>query len=828
MQAQCYIHYLIRSSQILISHQMKNNSCSERGSITGIVNSANLCAHFSSTMSRPIVLHICLAFCGLLLLNVATQCVAFPKMGRREIAHGLAETGQPERMNTDDPENDSVTSKCTPQLVVSEDPMIVLAGPSATSLNKVFPINKEAHPVGTGLMQPNSPDIYTATETVIPVEEEVFGSSQPERVSPESRLSKAMLTNPTAATAPLNMDEKEELFSSTLIQPIAEGTTEATLGFLKHVDHQLFATESQERVSLGHFPSSDVNTKEMLTTSPRTEKFEADAEHRATFSPGAEPAAGMAPGSSMPDREKPLQMTADHTQTTATKHWLTTSEYTLSVEPETDRLLGAPGVTVSVSTAVPAASVISDEWDDTKLESVSQIKIPKLGDNMETQVGMETSQTARVTDNDAMEGMEEGEPLTEVADVALGLPEGETHMGTALLMAPGEERSSAFTDQSSFTPTSLMEDMKVSVVTLFQDTADFMESTKENDAMFFIETTVSISEYESEAHQLLGHTLKDILTQEMTTVVQETEATLSLVTQEQQVSTLEVTRENGKTEEGEEPPSTTSGVPAITQLSRRWEPLATTLSTAATPLSFEVTSALEDLMDTITGPNEELFTPVMGSPVTPPGILEEAPSIFPALSDSEAPSETRTIVPSISRVNTAASFGLEQLESEEGEEDEDEEDEEEEDEEEEDEEEDEEDKDAEPLDESLDGDAELLGFTLPGVTSQEPGLEQGNLGPLEGATYQVPDAIEWEQQNQGLVRSWMEKLKDKAGYMSGMLVPVGVGIAGALFILGALYSIKVMNRRRRNGFKRHKRKQREFNSMQDRVMLLADSSEDEF
>lgn len=86
----------------------------------------------------------------------------------------------------------------------------------------------------------------------------------------------------------------------------------------------------------------------------------------------------------------------------------------------------------------------------------------------------------------------------------------------------------------------------------------------------------------------------------------------------------------------------------------------------------------------------------------------------------------------------------------EGEEDEDEEDEEEEDEEEEDEEEDEEDKDAEPLDESLDGDAELLGFTLPGVTSQEPGLEQGNLGPLEGATYQVPDAIEWEQQNQGL------------------------------------------------------------------------------
>ncbi|XP_072617750.1 armadillo-like helical domain-containing protein 4 isoform X1 [Vulpes vulpes] len=802
--------------------------CSAEGaqdSITGIVNSADLCAHFSSTMSRPIVLHICLAFCSLVLLNFATQCVAFPKMERREITHVHVETGQPERMNTDDLENKSITSKCTPQLMVSEEPVMVLAGPSATSLNKVFPTNKEARPIGAGLMQPNSPGIYTATETAVPAR---FGSSQPERVSPESRLSKAMLTSPITATAHLHIDKKEGHFSSTIIQRIGEGTTEATQGFLKYVDDQLFATESQDGVSLGYLPSSAVDTKEMLTANPRTEKSEAGTEHGAAFFLGAEPIAGTEPGSPTPDREKPSQMTADHTQTTATKYWLTTSEYTLSVEPETDRLLGATGVTVSVSTAVPAASDLSDEWDDTKLESVSQIKTPTLGDNIETQVGMEMSQTAQEIDNGPMEGMEEGKPVTEAADVALGLSEGEAHLGTALLMAHGEERSSAVTDQNSFIPTSPMEDRKVSVVSLFQDTADFMESTKENDPMFFLETTVPISEYESEAHQPLGSTLKDIITQEMTTAVQEPEATLSLATQEQQVSTLEVAGENGNTEEGKDSPFTTSGVPAVTQLSRRWEPLSTTVSTTAVPLSFEVTSALEDLMDTVTGPNEELFTPVWGSPVTPPGIMEEAPSLFPALPDSEASSERRTAVPSISQVNTAASFGLDQLESEEGEEDEDEEDEEEEEEEEEDEEEDEEDKEGETLDESLDGDAELPGFTLPGITSQEPGLEQENLGPLEGATYQVPDAIEWEQQNQGLVRSWMEKLKDKAGYMSGMLVPVGVGIAGALFILGALYSIKVMNRRRRNGFKRHKRKQREFNSMQDRVMLLADSSEDEF
>ena len=65
----------------------------------------------------------------------------------------------------------------------------------------------------------------------------------------------------------------------------------------------------------------------------------------------------------------------------------------------------------------------------------------------------------------------------------------------------------------------------------------------------------------------------------------------------------------------------------------------------------------------------------------------------------------------------------------------------------------------------------------------------------------------WETQGSGLFSILMRvSFPMQAGYMSGMLVPVGVGIAGALFILGALYSIKVMNRRRRNGFKRHKRK----------------------
>lgn len=67
---------------------------------------------------------------------------------------------------------------------------------------------------------------------------------------------------------------------------------------------------------------------------------------------------------------------------------------------------------------------------------------------------------------------------------------------------------------------------------------------------------------------------------------------------------------------------------------------------------------LADLMDTITGPNKE-FIPVLGSPeAPPPAMTVKTSTISPAL-----PSEGRTISP-VYHPNTAASYGLEQLESE--------------------------------------------------------------------------------------------------------------------------------------------------------------------
>jgi hypothetical protein len=403
-------------------------------------------------------------------------------MERREIEHDRAEKEQTESTNVDDQENSSIILTHMPQIMVSEDPIIVSAGPSVTPLNIEFSVNKETQP------EPNSPSRYTATEPVVPVSEEVFGSSQSEGMSPESRLSNVLLTTGITALTSLNVDDTKEPVSSTSVQPIAEGTTDATQGFPKYVDSQLFATESQEGVSLGHSPSSYINTEEMLATNPRPEKFETDTDQRTTSFPDAESTADTEPASLLSDGEKPSQMTADNTQATATEHL---PEYTLSIESETDSLLGAPEVTVSDSTAVPAASVLSNEWDDTKLERVSQIRTPQLRDNTETQERIEPSQTAHVSPYRT----EGDQPWTEA--------EGGTHMGMTLLLSKGDETSPAFTHPSSFTPTSLMEDTKASIVSVFQSTGGSMESTKENGARFFTETTVSMSEHESEAYQLL-------------------------------------------------------------------------------------------------------------------------------------------------------------------------------------------------------------------------------------------------------------------------------------------------------------------------------------
>ncbi|KAK7804827.1 hypothetical protein U0070_001211 [Myodes glareolus] len=670
-------------------------------------------------MSRPTLLPSSVPFCSVLFLTLATQCLSFPKVEKREMAHAYAQAEQSRKMKTGDRENISSAPEHMPQQTSFEASMVLSAEPSVMPLNKVFSVNKEHHLPGAGLLNPNVPDLHSSTEPEVSASEQGHGPSQLEGMSSEQRLSKALSVIAVSPPTSLN-PHQEGPQSSSSTQPIVEGITVVTRDFPKYVDNQLFATESQEAVSLGNTPSSYVNTKEMLTASPRTEKAERDAAKRTTAFPGVDSTADTEH-----DEERPSEESDDNVQTTAAAYLETTPEDVLNIDPTADSLLGDLKVTVSVSTAVPVSSVPRDEWDDTKFESVSQARTTDSGDRAETRVRTKPPHGA----HESFEGTEGSPTSTEVNKVA--------PLGTALVIALEQERSPVFAHQIPFSPTSLTEDPEVSTVKLLPSAEGFTASTLEDRTMLFSKTEVSTSQYESPTHQGVGDMLKDI-TQEMTMATQEPDPTLPLVTQEH----VEVPRGSGEPEDGMPSPSPVSADVGATELSRRRESLATPASTAVVPLSLEVTSSMEDLMDTITGPNKE-FIPVLGSPEALPAMTVETPTISPAL-----PSEGRTISP-INHPNTAASYGLEQLESEELEDEEDEEDEDE-DEEEEDEEEDEEDKEADSLYKDFDSDTELPGFTLPGITSQEPDVEAGSMALLEVATYQVPETMEWEQQNQGL------------------------------------------------------------------------------
>ncbi|XP_044517968.1 armadillo-like helical domain-containing protein 4 [Gracilinanus agilis] len=752
-------------------------------------------------MNRRIEPHICMILINILLLSVS-QCLAFPKMGRREIAHT---EGQIERRNVDDLEKPR-PSKQTAQMTVIEDSNIVLTKLSGTSLNND---GGETQLIGGSnvFTHSQSTDVYTPTESVASSDEGGFNPGEPNKDLSESRLTTVV----TTVVSPKG-NAKADFFSSSSNVPTVEEATEAGQGFPKHLNDQFLETESKADHTLEHSTTTQVNTEEMLTTNPRTGNLEITIDHTTTSSSMTNPTAEIGMGILTSSRDSPSQLTSDHPQATVTDHLLDPSEYFPSMESETDRMPGGMAMAASAPTAalgVPAASALNEDWDDTKLVSTSQKGASAPRDNAETiHVGAKDPQILQ-PDHDDVKG---GEPLADFADAILGQVGERTHTGASPAMVNMEEKSVAFTDQSSFPLMNPKEDTKGTTISPLQNTRHPELDGREYDTLFFSVSTVPLTDSQSEAYYTVGNTLTDSIAQEMMSS-QDGGATLLSVTQEQD-STPEITRESEEAEERNRSPSPIMVVSSVTQLSRKSEYLATTVSATAMPLSLAVTPAL-----TVTISKEETFPPAFDSSVTLPGMMEDTIS----QTSVSIPSTIRTIA-SIRHMSTSVTYDLEQMESQ-GEEDEDEEVEEEEEEEEE---EDEEDKDEDSLDESMEGDTELPGFTLPGITSQEPRLDRGNLEPLEGVSYQVPDAIEWEQQNQGLVRSWMEKLKDKAGYMSGMLVPVGVGIAGALFILGALYSIKIMNRRRRNGFKRHKRKQREFNSMQDRVMLLADSSEDEF
>ncbi|XP_050998713.1 LOW QUALITY PROTEIN: armadillo-like helical domain-containing protein 4 [Acomys russatus] len=466
-------------------------------SVTALVTSFN--SSFSSMMSRPALLHTCMAFFSFLLLTLATECLAFPKVERREVTQAYEEKEQSRKMSTDDKENVSFAAKSMPQQMFSDTPMVLSAGPTVTPLSKIFSVSEKTHLPGAGLLHPTSPDLLSSSEPVASASEQEHGPSQLKRVSPEQGLYKATL--PIAASSPASLSpDQEGAYSNSSTQPLVDRITDGAHSFLRYVDSQLFSTESQEAASLENSPSSYIETKEMPSTNPRTEQVRADAAKSRTAFPGID-----STKDTEPDGERTSHMPADDAQSTPTIHLVATYQNVFNIESTADSLPGYPKGTVSVSRAAPVFSDLSNEWDDTKFESVSQMRPPEPGDNAETRVRTEPPYRTFVS----FEGTERSPTSMEVTKIAAELPGGETPLATASMIALEGERSPVFIHQIPFTPMRLTEDSEVSTVNLFPGTGGFIASTQEDRTMFSPETAVSASQYQSEAQQAAGNVLTD-------------------------------------------------------------------------------------------------------------------------------------------------------------------------------------------------------------------------------------------------------------------------------------------------------------------------------
>ncbi|XP_030071131.1 armadillo-like helical domain-containing protein 4 [Microcaecilia unicolor] len=768
-------------------------------------------AQASPDMKTSMGFHICMFILSILLFSPGLKCVTVQKMDKTEAVHNLENSPlkrESEERRKGSTSNLETTAGFSVQAVwtaASEDHGVSTT-PSETSLTNTLAIKNEtkhhSQPPNEGVILTKGSNVYSPTEWMIAANTEDSSIQRQHKNS----IGKEMLTTAVTTASSSYPDLEVEVFSGTSSRTTLGTSTEEEPGFTRTLHNYLFTVGGKEERKEGgissKYPSaSQLNTEEMLTTNPRTRFFKTVFGHSTISLLHVDQKSTTENGgliSSMASLEELSTVIVKPPQT----------EAYLSLNTEMDDATRDKTTPSNVSTD----AVLNEEWDDTKVTS-GQIKHIERGNTTQTFHMATVSPQVWNADQASRTAV----PLT--TDATTMKTEDLTNTGTAenLLVNMQEgELQTAFIGQGMGDTTAALGKAKI----VSQST--LLVQHEERISMTLPDSIAPITDAKLEMHAPTRAMFRVAGPNEVTAEAsQETAVTITSIHPTQgmaEVSGLMVHREK-----------TTSETQTISSISQQWknpESVAADVSHTASPSSFVQTP---EGLNTV--PGQDGLLAISKPATSPAGIklqMEETEFVTMATALSVS-SENTAVAPILREASTTVAYGLDKLQSEEREEeDEEEEDEEEDDEDDDEEEEEDEDKDTDATDESVEGDAELPAITLPGLFSHEPLGDKRNPTQLEGMGYRVPDILAWEHQNQGLVRSWMEKLKDKAGYMSGMLVPVGVGIAGAFFILGALYSIKFISRRRKNGYKRHKKKQREFNSMQDRVMLLADSSEDEF
>ncbi|XP_062974573.1 armadillo-like helical domain-containing protein 4 [Elgaria multicarinata webbii] len=781
--------------------------------------SARIHASASSNMSRLTGFPACLAICLVLLSSGSLPCLAFRNTEGRYV--GQLQQASPSGSSVEGIANASASNPesnfSSPAQAASESLDGAAVEPPGRSLNTATTVKAtlQSIPGVHSLAGDQSLDVYTSAAPGVSESERRVGSSGPNKELDRNGPREAVLA--AVVTAPDPSVTGGVLSSTAREAPQGDRGTTGPLSTENWEGDVFTAGYLDGGNGVGYSGTPQLPTQERVSSLPGMTA----SDHTASPFP---PAGQSFDSEQGPNGDGPLIWTGTGTSATLPL-FPADAAFHLEVENSNDRglLRGTPNTATSAATTLPQ----SDDWDDTKLDPAGQARA--MWPAVENEHWTVTELSLPVGGEEEEDDVKKGPPPRLLPTAAKGSKDDQPWSGRAPV--PGEDLTALSASPNpghATNPPAQDEDPAGSSV----ENAGLAVT---NHSQWFPETATTTDVTKSGVFQTPRYPQRGI-TQRPATAFDEIGVVLPAVTQAE----FTPQQATGQQRVMEEERKLATEIPtgsSVAQLLRKSENSVITASPLAG--SFSVVKTL-DAEGPVTALGKEGGPPMTDAPATLAELRMRAEEILATTKATAAPPSLasptrRTVVPAARRITTAATYELDRLESEEeeeGEEEEEDEDEEEldEDEDEDDEDDDnEDDRDPDSMDESLDGDADLSSFTVPGEALQEPLEELENpAGDLSGVSYQVPSAIEWEEQNQGLVRSWMEKLKDKAGYMSGMLVPVGVGIAGALFILGALYSIKIMNRRRRNGFNRHKRKQREFNSMQDRVMLLADSSEDEF
>ncbi|XP_058018998.1 armadillo-like helical domain-containing protein 4 isoform X2 [Ahaetulla prasina] len=750
--------------------------------MTEIILSAHFHANFSLNMSSVRGYHTFLAFCLILLNFGSLQCLVLGQGDERhEKKLHLASPAESSLADTNasNPEGNLSSSMNIASASASESLYGASVEPSRRSLNRATTV-KTTLPTILHVHNPSEHsdmDAFASTGLKIAAESERQISLNGPNEKPDKYGTQEALIA-TVVTIPDLLVENDTLSS-------AKETVEGGGGEGKLDGDQFTPGSLEEGAHVDPSDNPQVTIPKVIISFPATTT--SSNLFKNPFLPTSPPVdlTKGSDGNSFPT----IWMGTD----AATEPRLLPADASLNLEGEISENQGPLKGILSTTMMATAGLLLSDEWDDTKLEPSSQAKAMHPLKINQPQIAQPTGQE----DDD----VKKDPSLRLLVTTAKGSKDNQNGLGQIPMQV----------EESANTSLNLAHtiDPSEKVGAQSESPGENVDPTVIIRSRLFPETITTTDATKSDVFQTLRHQLRaqdGIHNATASTITLSGTATAFLgaatVPSSLGLPAQKMTESQNVMEKEMELATQISTVSSTAQPLRILETVVPTGSPPPTHLPVKMMEAKEPvtLLE-----NKEIIS-VAYIPAKMADLRVPTEMTLPSL----ASSTRQTTVLAAHRITTASTYGLERLESEEEEEEEEEEEDEEEEEEEEDMDEDEEDNDddREPslIDENLD-DADLSSFTVPGETSQEPleGLESP-AGELSGISYHVPNAIEWEQQNQGLVRSWMEKLKDKAGYMSGMLVPVGVGIAGALFILGALYSIKIMNRRRRNGFKRHKRK----------------------